>query len=176
MSGARTSLGLRGGRTQSGMTSVAHLNQPRNNGKFSFKASPEAENVRLGTGEPAAAAAAAAVDRPALDGMIHSYADGLTKGSAQDRARAAATLDLLQEAAKSTGTEHEALGHLRRRHSAAIEGAFHAKNQKVAPLDIAGLVRRRRAVRAANAHLEAAGWTHSLLQHEMNIGRRGRRA
>ncbi|HEX9227284.1 MAG TPA: hypothetical protein VF885_11625 [Arthrobacter sp.] len=152
------------------MTSVAHLNQPRDNGKFSFKASPEAENVRLGTAGPAA------VDRPALDGMIHSYAAGLTKGSAQDRARAAATLDLLQEAAKSTGTEHEALGHLRRRHSAAIEGAFHAKNQKVAPLDIAGLVRRRRAVRAANAHLEAAGWTHSLLQHEMNIGRRGRRA
>lgn len=158
-------------RTQSGMTSVAHLTQPRDSGKFSFKTSPESGTVRLGTGEPPAT-----VGRPALDGMIRSYADGLTKGSAADRTRAAATLDLLQEAAKGTGTEHEALAHLRRRHSAAIEDAFHAKSQKVALLNIPGHFRRRRAVRAANAHLEAAGWTHGLLQHEMNVSRQGRRA
>ena len=136
MSGASRPLRPRAGRTQTGMTSNAHLTQPRDSGKFSFKTAAESGTVRLGPDQPPADAG-----RPALDGMVRSYTAGLNKGSSVDRNRTAAILDLLQETAEKTGTDHEAAGHLRRRFSTATEDAYHAKNRKVAPLNIPGLCR-----------------------------------
>jgi hypothetical protein len=149
------------------MTRDAHLTQPRDRGKFSFKTSPESETVHLGSAE------AKSVSRPALDQLIPMYAAAATKGSAWDRARSGATLDRLREAAANTSTDKEASQCLNGKWSDAIDDYSNAKRQKVALWDVGGRIRRHRAIRAAAIALADAGWTNSRLGFEINHGRRG---
>jgi hypothetical protein len=142
-------------------------NQPRTRGKFSFKTSAEAPDVRLG------AAAAKTPDRPALDRLIPLYEAAAATGSAADRKSRNSTLGRLREAAENTSTDKEASEYLNRKWSDAIDDHIGAKDQQVKPGDVPGRIRRRRAVRTAAQALGEAHWASSRLGFEINHGRRG---
>lgn len=149
------------------MTSVAHLNQPRDSGKFSFKTAPEAPAVRLGDLDTAAAPAR---NQPLLDRMMATYASTPPDASGRKSRNNAATLGLLRDAAAETSTDKEAARYLFRRWGDAIDSYNKARHRKVGALDIRGRIRRRQEIKEAGFNIDAAHWTSGLVQHAVNTG------
>jgi hypothetical protein len=138
------------------MNNDAHSDQPRDNGKFSFRKSPEGM-VRLahdGTLQPVL---------PVMEKLMRFYNSGPHKESP----RAQATLKLLEEAAKKSSTDKEPAHHLSQGHVDASNAAYDAKRKKVSLLDVPGRIRRRREVREANVKVDSAGWASGLVAFEI---------
>jgi hypothetical protein len=150
------------------MNNDSHADQPRDRGKFSFKTAPEAPGVRLGTTD-------APPGRPNLERMIRMYA-GAARTDTVGHDRSAASLALLEEAAKNTSTEDGAFDYLDGKWRAASDDRLAAESRKVNPWNVPGRIRRRRDIRTARTALDDAGATLRRYAAEMEYNRPDRRA